>query len=114
MIGALTALLVCQLIGELISRGLGLPVPGPVIGLVLLFVVLLVRHGEDAAAPESLNTVAQTLLSHLGLLFVPAGVGVVLYLPILARAWLPVSLAIVAGTLIGVAVTGRLAARLLR
>jgi holin-like protein len=114
MIGALTGLLLCQLIGELASRALGLPVPGPVLGMVLLFVVLLLRHGEDGPAPDSMNAVAGTLLNHLGLLFVPAGVGVVLYLPLLARDWAPISLAIVVGTLVGVAVTGTLAALLLR
>jgi holin-like protein len=114
MINAITALLVCQLTGELVSRGLGLPVPGPVLGMVLLFVVLLVRYGEDGPAPDNLNTVAGTLLNHLGLLFVPAGVGVVLYIPVLVQAWAPISLAIVVGTLVGVAVTGWLAALLLR
>jgi holin-like protein len=114
MINALTGLLVCQLVGELLARALELPVPGPVLGMVLLFAVLLLRHGEDGVAPDSLNTVAGTLLNHLGLLFVPAGVGVVLYLPLLARDWLPISLAILVGTLGGVAVTGRLAALLLR
>ena len=72
MIAALTQLLVFQLIGEIITRGLDLPIPGPVIGMALLFAVLALRNGPS----ETLQTTSQTLLSHLSLLFVPAGVGV--------------------------------------
>ncbi|MGA2125197.1 MAG: CidA/LrgA family protein [Xanthobacteraceae bacterium] len=112
MIGALATLLLCQLAGEIAARGLGLPVPGPVIGMVLLFVALLLRHERDT--PEALGRVADGLLGNLGLLFIPAGVGVILYLPLLARDWAPISLAIVLGTLASIAVTGRLAQSLLR
>ena len=111
MIGALTTLLACQLTGEILGRALHLPVPGPVIGMVLLFGVLVLR-GRPAA--PALGTTADALLGNLGLLFVPAGVGVVLYLPLLARDWAPISLAVVAGTLLGIAATGRLAQALLR
>lgn len=114
MIGAITGLLVCQLAGELLARALHLPVPGPVIGMVLLFVVLLVRHGHDGEAPAPLAAVADTLLANLGLLFVPAGVGVMIYGPVLARDWAPISLAVLVGTLLGIAFTGRLAQALLR
>lgn len=111
MIPAITALLVCQLAGEVLSRALGLPVPGPVVGMVLLFVALLLR-GRDAPAP--LGATADGLLNNLGLLFVPAGVGVVLHLPLLARDWAPLSLAVLAGTLAAIAATGRIAQALLR
>jgi holin-like protein len=112
MIGALATLLLCQLAGEIAARGLGLPVPGPVIGMVLLFVALLLRRERDT--PEALGRVADGLLGNLGLLFIPAGVGVILYLPLLARDWAPISLAIILGTLASIAVTGRLAQSLLR
>lgn len=111
MIAAITALLVCQLLGEIVARGFGLPVPGPVVGMVLLFLALLLRRRD---APEEIGRVADGLLGNLGLLFVPAGVGVVLHVPLLAREWAPLSLAVIAGTLAGVAVTGRLAQALLR
>ena len=113
MIGASTGLLLCQLAGEIIARSLGLPVPGPVVGMVLLFLALLLR-GRGESSPAALGAVADALLGNLGLLFVPAGVGVVLYLPVLARDWAPISLAILAGTLAAIAVTGRLAQALLR
>lgn len=111
MIPSVTALLACQLAGEVAARALGLAVPGPVIGMVLLFVVLLLR-GRDV--PPAFGTTTDALLGNLGLLFVPAGVGVVLHLPLLARDWAPLSLAVLAGTLAAIAATGRLAQRLLR
>ncbi len=114
MIGGITALLLCQLAGELIARGLHWPIPGPVIGMVLLFAALLLRHGHDGEPPAPLAAVADTLLANLGLLFVPAGVGVVIYGPLLARNWLPIALSVLAGTLLGIAFTGRLAQSLLR
>lgn len=114
VIAGITALLVCQLAGDLLARALHLPVPGPVIGMVLLFITLLVRHGHEGEPPSPLAAVADTLLTNLGLLFVPAGVGVVIYGPLLARDWAPISLAVLVGTLIGIAVTGRLAQTLLR
>jgi holin-like protein len=111
VIPAITALLVCQLAGEVLTRAAGLPVPGPVVGMVLLFGALLLRRRE---VPEQLGAAADGLLNNLGLLFVPAGVGVVLHLPLLARDWAPLSLAILAGTLAAIAATGRLAQWLLR
>lgn len=110
MIGAITALLVCQLAGEVAVRALHLPVPGPVIGMVILFGALLARRRP---APEALGGTADGLLANLGLLFVPAGVGVVLFLPVLARDWAPLSLAVLAGTLAAIAATGRVAQALL-
>lgn len=114
MIAAITVLLVCQLAGELLARALHLPVPGPVIGMVLLFAGLLLRHGSEGEPPPALAAVADTLLANLGLLFVPAGVGVVIYGPLLARDWVPIAIAVFAGTLIAIAATGRLAQALLR
>ena len=118
MIGAITALLVCQLAGELVSRGLHLPVPGPVLGMIMLLIGLLIRDrrgiAPEAEAPAALDHVADALLGNLGLLFVPAGVGVVLYGPLLARNWAPIAVAVFVGTIIAIAVTGRLAQVLLR
>ena len=51
MIAALTLLLVFQLAGEVIARALALPIPGPVIGMALLFLALLVRGGRPRSAP---------------------------------------------------------------
>ena len=86
MLGPLTIFLTCQLAGEVIARGLALPVPGPVVGLVLLAVLLVagVRRGGAIDLTESaLARTAQVLVAMLGLLFVPTGVGVVQQLNLL-------------------------------
>ncbi|MBS0544877.1 MAG: CidA/LrgA family protein [Proteobacteria bacterium] len=101
MIAALTLLLVFQLIGEVIARALALPIPGPVIGMALLFLTLLVRGGPG----EDLRQTAGTLLQHLSLLFVPAGTGIVLYGDRLANEWLPLLVALVASTALAIIVT---------
>lgn len=101
MLGALTLLLVYQLIGEVLVLVTGLPVPGPVVGMLLLFVTLLLR----GSAPSWLRDSCQQLLSHLSLLFVPAGVGVLLHFQRLGAEWLPITVALVASTVITIGVT---------
>jgi len=101
MIAALTQLLIFQLIGEVIARGLDLPVPGPVIGMALLFVVLSLKGSPGG----TLQTTSQTLLSHLSLLFVPAGVGIVVHLSRVADEWLALLVALVVSTFVSMAVT---------
>lgn len=76
MIFALTLLLACQLAGEALARLFALPVPGPVIGLALLFLGLRWRPSA-ALEGAPLATVSGVLLAHLSLLFVPAGTGIV-------------------------------------
>lgn len=81
MIASLTLLLACQLAGEAMARLLVLPVPGPVLGLALLFLGLqLRRYRRPEGTPVDelpLGAVAGVLLAHLSLLFVPAGAGIV-------------------------------------
>jgi holin-like protein len=107
---AFTRILLCQLAGEVLSRGLGLPVPGPVLGMALLFGFLRLQGGPD---PE-LEQTGGALLRHLPILFVPAGVGVMLILPVLQGEWLPIVVATVASTGIAIAVTAWLAQFLFR
>lgn len=110
MLPHITILLVCQLAGEVIARLAGLPVPGPIIGMVLLFAGLLIRGG----LPQGLETVANAFLSHLSLLFIPAGVGIMVHLKLLAREWLAISVALAVSTAVTIAVTGWVAQRLTR
>jgi holin-like protein len=110
MLGALTLLLVYQLAGEVIVLALDLPVPGPVIGMLLLFLTLLLRGG--AGAP--LRDTANGLLSHLSLLFVPAGVGVMVHLSRLGDEWLAIAAALVGSTVITIAVTALVMRALMR
>jgi holin-like protein len=72
MLGALAVLLTFQCLGEGVSYVFHIPVPGPVIGMLLLFGFLMLRpQSADAIEPTALE-----LLRHLSLLFVPAGVGI--------------------------------------
>jgi holin-like protein len=102
MLGYLTLILCCQLIGEIITKVTHLPVPGPVIGMVLLFCWLVLRR----KMPPELETVGGFLLRYLSLLFVPAGVGVITYLDFLVKSWAPITAAILIGTVLTIAVSG--------
>ena len=104
----LTLILALQLAGEILHLGLGIPVPGPVIGMGLLFAGLLVK----GAVPRALETTAFGILENLSLLFVPAGVGVMLYLPLLADEWPSVVTALLGSTVAAIAVTGLVMVRL--
>jgi holin-like protein len=110
MLAALTTLLVYQLVGEVIAQGLALPIPGPVIGLALLFATLALRGGPT----EGLRDTANGLLTHLSLLFVPAGVGVMVHFGRLGDEWLPIAAALVVGTVLTIATAALVMRRLLR
>jgi putative effector of murein hydrolase LrgA (UPF0299 family) len=90
MIASLSLILICQLIGEVIVHGLGVAVPGPVVGLVLLLLLLLLRDRFSVFScgplrDEGVERASRGLLANLSLLFVPAGVGVVQKLDLLAE-----------------------------
>jgi len=93
-------LLTMQSLGELASRGLGLPFPGPVIGMLLLLLAL-----RWPAVREPVAACAGFLLSHLSLLFVPVGVGVITHLGLLSQYGLRMLLVIALSTWVGLAVT---------
>ena len=111
MIGGLLLLLVCQLCGEVVVRLTGLPLPGAVVGMVVFLVVLRVRRPGESSP---LVRAPAMLLSHLQLLFVPAGVGIVVYLGALRDNALPVAGGLWLSWLAGIAVTGLVVAGLLR
>lgn len=101
MIGAITLLLVFQLVGEVIAQTFSLPIPGPVVGMALLFAALAMRGGPS----PGLRTTAQGLLQHLSLLFVPAGTGVMLHFQRMSDEWLPLVASLLVSTAITIAVT---------
>lgn len=111
MLNALTTLVLCQFLGEIVARGVGLPLPGPVLGLLLLLAWLVVR---DRAPDPALRQTGGWLLQHFGLLFVPAGVGVMTQLGVIRAAWLPLLVAIPVSTFLGLVVTGWVMQRLAR
>jgi len=100
MILAILALLVCQLAGEAAARALGLPLPGPVLGLLLMMTGFALIPGLLALV----RPVAQSLLANLSLLFIPAGVGIVGHLDKLGGQLIPILAAIVLSTNLAIAV----------
>tara|TARA_R110002110_G_scaffold415561_2_gene650812 strand:+ start:12921 stop:13271 length:351 start_codon:yes stop_codon:yes gene_type:complete len=97
-------LLVCQLAGEVLIIASGAPLPGPVVGMGLLLAGLLLRN----TLPPDLDTMANGLLSHLSLLFVPAGVGVILHIELISDELIPITASLILSTLITLVVTAGL------
>ena len=105
-----TWLLVFQCADEALVRLAGWPIPGPVAGMALLFAALLLRN----KAPDALTVAAVGLGQHLSLLFVPAGVGVMMYVAQVTDEWLPIVAALVVSTVLAIAATALTFAWLVR
>ena len=110
MIASLCLILLCQLAGEIFVRALKLPMPGPVVGMLILLVLLLARDrlGFLARGPlqgGGVEAGARGLLAHLSLLFVPVGVGVITHLDLISHYGFRLLAVIVVSTWIGMAVT---------
>lgn len=102
MLFHLTLIFCCQLVGELIVAAFSMPIPGPVVGMALLFVGLLIR----GSIPDNLGAAADALITNLSLLFVPAGVGVMLHAKLVSNELMPISVALVVSTVLTIAVSG--------
>jgi len=106
MIAGLLEILLFQGLGEVVSR-FALPlIPGPVLGLALLLAWFRIHK----RVPAEVDLVARSLVQHLGLLFVPAAVGVVLFWPHLKAN----AVAVVAALLVSVVLTIAVSAIVLR
>jgi holin-like protein len=110
MLRGLAALLAFQLVGEVLVRLVTLPVPGPVVGMVLLLVALELR----LPASEGLRAASGGVLGWLSLLFVPAGVGIVQHLSRLTVEWPALGASLLVSTAATLAVTGLVAHHLSR
>ncbi|WP_346425733.1 CidA/LrgA family protein [Halomonas caseinilytica] len=104
----MSMLLACQMLGELVTRGLALSVPGPVIGMVILLAALVVR----GKVPSSLRVTGEGLLRYLTLLFVPAGVGLMVHGALIGADLLPIAVTLVGSTAMTLAVTAWVLSRL--
>jgi holin-like protein len=110
MLAALATLLVFQCLGEGVSYLFGLPVPGPVVGMLLLL-------GHLALRPQSVSALEPTaleILRHLSLLFVPAGVGIMVSASALSGDLVAVIVSIVLSTTLAIAVTAVVMRAMLR
>jgi holin-like protein len=101
MIYAITLLFLCQLVGEIVVRVLGVAFPGPVLGMAMLFAGLLALGRSN----PTLDAVADAILRNLSLLFVPAAVGVMQQAGLIAANWLAISAALVVSTVLTLVVT---------
>ena len=101
MLEGFLLILLCQLAGESIVTALSMPVPGPVLGMGLLLLGLLVAGGVGTGLRHS----AEGLLRYLGLLYIPAGVGLMNHLPLLQREGLGLLLALVVSTAVALLTT---------
>ncbi|MBY5992872.1 CidA/LrgA family protein [Ferrimonas balearica] len=106
----LATLIGLWLLGEALAQWLSLPIPGSVLGMAALFLFLLLRGGE----PKAITVASDGLLKYLALLFVPAGVGVMVYGDDLLAAWLPATVAVVVATLVTLAVSAAVMALAMR
>ena len=109
MIEAFCTLLGFELLGEFLRGILHLPLPGPVVGMSLptLWLAWAGRGTEPASkAPTSLDKTAGALLEHMGLFFVPAGVGIIAEADLLRQEWLPILAAVIGSTVLSLIVTG--------
>lgn len=104
MLAAFALLLLFQCLGEGIVFLLALPIPGPVAGMLLLMVALLLAPRLQ----QRIESAANALLQHLSLLFVPAGVGIVAAAGKGEGHWLAIIVSVVASTVLALAVTGLL------
>ena len=94
-------LLLFQFVGDVMVQWLMLPLPGPVLGMLALFLVLVIRGG----APDHVRATGSALLQYLMLLLVPATAAVMLHLERVGAAWLPLVLGSVGGAAVTMGVT---------
>lgn len=110
MLNGILALLLCQLAGELMVVLTGLPIPGPVLGMVLLLLLVVLK----GSVPEGLRQTAEGLLRHLALLYVPAGVGLMVHLGAIANYGVALMMALVISTASAMIVTALIFKHLLK
>lgn len=107
MLVGITVLLVFQLIGEVLAYFTGGFVPGPVIGMGLIAVTLVLTRGAKMLQPAHQQTLetSRTILANLGILFVPAGVGIIQHLDLIRDRGFSLLAIVVLSTVITLTVT---------
>ncbi len=104
MVFALSILLVCQLAGEVLVRLSGLPLPGPVLGMAILFAGLVVR----GRVPAALNQSARVIFANFMVLFIPASVGIMVHLGAIRDEILPIAVGLAVSMVVTLVFAGRL------
>ncbi len=118
MLGPIFLILFLQVGGEAAQRYCALAIPGPVIGLMLLLMLLLITRSSKSQQLTQFRTgfvdTASGLLRHLSLLFVPIGVGVIMHLKLLETHLVSVLIVILLGTVLTMIFTGYVFLKLMR
>ncbi|HHV71798.1 MAG TPA: CidA/LrgA family protein [Clostridia bacterium] len=104
MIKGMTILVLLLTLGEILSRLLPLPIPGNVIGLILMVIALSI----GVVKLEQVEEAGNLLLNNLPVFFIPAGISIILYFDLIRAEWLPILVSIIASTLIVLVTTGKL------
>ena len=86
MLGGLAIILACQLVGEVLVRLTGVPVPGPVVGMVVFLGWLAWRRPKEGG---STVRAADRLVHYLPIMFLPSTVGFIVVVPMVADQWIP-------------------------
>lgn len=79
----LSLLFLYSIVGEGVRLFFQLPVPGSIIGILLLFL----SFQSKLLKPSAIEDTANFLLNHLTILFVPAGVGLMQYYGAIKYTW---------------------------
>ena len=112
MLRSFFIILLYQLVGETLQKFFNIIIPGPVIGLVLLLITFIfIKKFKDKKVLQIKKDVIKTgniIVSHLSLLFIPIGVGVVMHISYLGENLFQVFAVIVIGTLLTVAFTAKI------
>lgn len=101
MINALLIILCCQLVGEIVVHFVNIPIPSSVLGMVILLTVLLIKGNLS----DALDNTASIFIKYIGLLFIPAGAGISMYLHLIAEQWHVILLASFTSTIITLVLT---------
>ncbi|WP_257294837.1 CidA/LrgA family protein [Endozoicomonas sp. YOMI1] len=109
-LSGIVTLLFFTVLGDLLSDVLSLPVPGSVMGLILLVIYLQLSGGVS----ESLDKVSQFCIRYLAVLFIPGCVGIFFLSDLLLQQWLPITLAMLVATPVSLVLTAVLLQWLLK
>ena len=112
MLKSIFIIFLFQLIGETIQKYFDLTIPGPVIGLILLLITLILLKDTKNIyiknTKEEISSTSNYITSYLSLLFVPIGVGVVMHLSYLEKNYIPVLAVIFISTTLTIGFTALL------
>ncbi|PPK61113.1 CidA/LrgA family protein [Malaciobacter marinus] len=104
MLKGIIVLLIFQFLGECITKLFSLLIPGPVIGMILLLLFLMIRKSSF----KSLDNAVFIHLRYLPMLFIPAAMGIITQADILQKEFWAILISLVLGTIIALAFSAKL------